>query len=143
MSHDPSFHAVPRGGIDPIRCADDALAVLALGAPYGADTIVILLDSEHRGASIMIVTGTDTPDAMFHILQRCVEAARDHREIDALILASSRPDGDVEPDDVHRWLEASDQCTAGGLELVEWFVLGRTGPRCPRALFGGTERWAA
>ena len=60
-----------------------------------------------------------------------------------MIVASSRPDGDVEPDDVHRWLEASDQCRAGGLELVEWFVLGRSGPQRPRELFGEPERWAA
>lgn len=143
MSHDPSFPAVPRGGIDPIRSADDALAVLALAAPYGDDTIVIPLDSERRGSSIMIVNGTDHPDAMFDVLETVTAAARGRGEIAALILATSRPSGDVEPDDVHRWLEASDQCAAGGLELVEWFVLGRSGPQCPRTLFGGTERWAA
>jgi hypothetical protein len=63
--------------------------------------------------------------------------------IEAMIVASSRPDGDVEPDDVHRWLEAGDLCRSGGIELIEWFVLGRSGPKCPRELFGEPERWAA
>jgi hypothetical protein len=141
MSRNSSFHAVPRGGIDPIRSAADALAVLALAAPYGHDTIVILLDAEHRGSSILIVSDTDDLDAMFQVLDRCLAATRDRQEIVGLVLASSRPTGEVEPDDIHRWLEASDQCAAAGLELVEWFVLGRRGPQCPRSLFGEPERW--
>jgi hypothetical protein len=141
---DPSLDCVPRGGIDPIRSADDALAVLALGAPYGHDTIVILLDADRCGCSVMVVTDTVDADAMFRVIDCCIEASR-HQPVvdavDAVILASSRPDGDVVPDDMHRWLEASDQCCAGGLELIEWFVLGRSGPRFPRRLFGEPERW--
>ena len=143
MSRNRSFHPVPRGGIDPIRSADDALAVLALGAPYEHDTILILLDEQRRGSSILIVSDTHGPDAMFRILDTFLAATRGDACAAGLILATSRPDGEVEFGDIHRWLEASDQCAAGGLELVEWFVLGRTGPRCPRALFGERERWAA
>ncbi len=143
MSRNRKFHPVPRGGIDPIRCAEDALAVLALAAPYGHDTIVILLDAERRGTSIMVVTDTCDDDALFRIISTCLAATAPHPPITAVILATSRPDGDVEPDDVLRWLEASDQCRAGGLELVEWFVLGRSGPQRPRELFGEPERWAA
>ncbi len=148
MSHSRSFHPVPRGGIDPIRSADDALAVLALAAPYDHDIIVILLDAQRRGSSIVIVSDTHGPDAMCRILDTFLAATRlatTHGDVEVagLILATSRPDGEIESDDVHRWLEASDQCAAGGLELVEWFVLGRTGPRCPRELFGEPERWVA
>jgi hypothetical protein len=142
MSRDRPFYPVPRGGIDPIRSAEDALAVLALAAPFGHDTIVILLDGNRCGTSVMVVTGTVDHDALFGVIGVCIAAAPD-TPIEAMIVASSRPDGDVEPDDVHRWLEASDQCRASGLELVEWFVLGRTGPRRPRELFGEPERWAA
>jgi hypothetical protein len=142
MSHDRTFHPVPRGGIDPIRSADDALAVLALAAPYGHDTIVILLDAERRGSSIMIVTDTVDHDALFDVIDVCVSATATHgAPIEAMIVASSRPDCEIVPDDVHRWLEASDQCRSGGIELVEWFVLGCAGPRCPRAMFGEPDRW--
>ena len=144
MSRTPRSHPVPRGGVDPIRSSDDALAVLALAAPYGHDTIVILLDEHRCGSSVMVVTDTVDRDALFRVIDACLRATAglDH-PFEAMIVASSRPDGDVEPHDVHRWLEASDQCRAGGIELVEWYVLGRSGPQCPRALFGEPERWAA
>ena len=142
MSRNRSFHPVPRGGIDPIRCRDDALAVIGLGAPYGHDTIVILLDTHRCGSSLLVVTDTVDADALFTIIDICITAASDDPDIDAVIIASSRPGGGTEPDDVHRWLEASDQCRAGGLELVEWFVLGDT-VECPRAQFGEPERWVA
>ena len=143
MSRNRKFHPVPRGGIDPIRSAEDALAVLALAAPFGHDTIVILLDADRCGTSVMVVTDTVDPDALFGVIAVCVAAAPPDTPFEAMVVASSRPDGDVEPDDAHRWLEASDQCRAGGLELVEWFVLGRSGPKRPRELFGEPERWAA
>jgi hypothetical protein len=142
MSHHRRFHPVPRGGIDPIRSADDALAVLALAAPYGHDTIVILLDGERCGSSIMVVNDTVDHDALFRVIDACVAASAAHgAPIEAMIVGSSRPDGDVESADVHRWLEASDQCRSGGIELIEWFVLGRSGPRCPRDMFGEPDRW--
>ena len=141
MSHDPALYPVPRGGIDPIRCANDALAVLALGAPYGHESIAILLDHRRRGSSVLVVNDTTEADAMFAVIDACLTARASVDVIDGLILATSRPGGDVVADDVHRWLEASDQCAAGGLRLVEWFVLGRRGPRCPRELFGEPPRW--
>jgi len=142
MSRNRSSHRVPRGGIDPIRCADDALAVLALAAPYGHDTIAMLLDEHRCGSSILIVTDTIDPDAMFTVIDTCLAVAHEVDDVDGLILATSRPHGGVEPDDVHRWLEASDQCRASGLELIEWFVLGTT-IRCPRGVFGEPARWTA
>lgn len=140
MSPNRSFHRVPRGGVDPIRCAEDALAVLALTAPYGNDTIAMLLDTRRCGSSIIIVNDTLDPDAMFTVIDTCVEVTVDRDDIDGLILATSRPGRGVEPDDVHRWLEASDQCQAGGLVLVEWFVIGAS-IRCPRELLGEPARW--
>lgn len=148
MSRDRSIHPVPRGGIDPIRSAEDALAVLALAAPYGRDTIAILLDTQRRGSSIIVVDDTLDDDAIFAVIDVCIAVADQVRcddgvVHDGLILASSRPGGGCTTADIHRWLEASDRCRAAGLLLVEWFVLGRRGPECPRSMFGEPERWAA
>jgi len=142
MSRNHPRHRVPRGGIDPIRSSDDALAVIALGSPYRNDTVVILLDAERRGSSILVVTDTIEPDAMFDVLESCVRAARDHPAIRSMILASCRPNGDVEADDAQRWFTASALCCSGGLELIEWFVLGST-IECPRQMIGEPHRWVA
>jgi len=74
MSRNRSYQPVPRGGIGPIECAHDALAVLGLGAPYGHDTIVILLDADRCGCSVMVVTNTFDTDALFRVIdepERC------------------------------------------------------------------------
>ncbi len=142
MSRNRRFHPVPRGGIDPIQSPDDALAVLALAAPYGHDTIVITLDDDRRGSSVVIVSDTIERDALFDVIDFFASAVASEPTIRALIVASSRPDDDLDVDDVHRWMVASDLCRAGGLELIEWFVLGRSGPRCPRELCGEPARWA-
>jgi len=41
---------------------------LGLGAPYGHDTIVILLDAHRCGCSVMVVTDTFDTDALFRVI---------------------------------------------------------------------------
>ena len=138
MSRSRSTHRAPRGGIDPIRCEADALAVLALGAPYGHDIIGITLDAERCGRTIHVVTGTVDPEALFRVIDLClIDSMPDAH---GLVLASSRPGGDLEAADRHRWIDAAAQCDDAGVELVEWFVLGRTITR-PRELAGAPPRW--
>ena len=113
--------------------------MLALAAPFGDDTAAILLDADRRGVGIVVVTGTTDPDAIFRVIAACGNARRP--EIAGLILASSRPGGDLVVDDLDRWLEASLQCDDAGIELVEWFVIG-THVACPRELAGDPPRWS-
>jgi hypothetical protein len=139
MSHTRSTHHVPRGGIDPIRGESDALAVLALLAPFGHDTIALVLDAERRGHTAFMVTGTTDPDALFTVIELCCAAST----VDArgLILASCRPGGGLDPSDPARWVDATQQCRVAGVELIEWFVLGGAIER-PRELVGDPPRWA-
>ncbi len=74
MSRSCSAHRIPRGFIDPIESRADALAVLSLAAPFGHDTVAILLDAERRGMGIFVVTGTTDPDAIFRIIDVCIQA---------------------------------------------------------------------
>ena len=138
MSRSRSTHHVPRGSIDPIDSRTDALAVLALAAPFGHDTVAILLDAQRRGVGILVVTGTTDPDAMFEVIDVCIQAQ--HTEVGGLVLATSRPGGDVMSTDASRWRRASSQCDEGGIELVEWFVIGEH-IACPRELAGDESRW--
>jgi hypothetical protein len=114
--------------------------VIALAGPYGNDTVAMFLDDRRCGSSILIVGDTFEPDALFDVIDACVGVAAEVDEVDAIVLATIRPLGGLDHDDVHRWLEASDQCRAGGIELVEWFVIG-DGVECPRAIFGDAPRW--
>jgi hypothetical protein len=138
MSRPYSSHRTPRSGIDPIRSEADALAVLALGAPYGHDIIGVGLDAERRGRTIHVVTGATDPEAIFRVIDLCL--ADPLAEVDGLVLASSRPGGGLEDADRFRWIEASMQCDDAGVELVEWFVLGRV-ISLPRELTGDPPRW--
>lgn len=137
--YDPrSAHRAPRGGLDPIRTEADALAVLALGAPYGEDTIGIALDDDRCGHTIHIVSGTTDPDSLFRVIDLCLAATQP--DAHALLLASCRPGRGAEPPDRFRWTEAATQCDDAGVELVEWFVFGR-GLELPRELAGDPPRW--
>lgn len=124
--------------VGPIDSETDALAVLALGGPYGHDTIAILLDAERRGIGAIVVTDTVDPDALFTVIDVCVTGPV--LDVDAVILATSRPGGDVTCDDLDRWSEATTQCNDAGVELVEWFVLANRVGR-PRELAGDPPRW--
>ena len=142
VSRNCSAHRVPRGHVDPIRSAADAIAVLALVAPFGHDSVAILLDDQRRGHGIVVVTGTTDADALFRLIDLCIETSvqPETHDTSAVILASSRPGGDMEAADAARWIEADLQCDDGGLELVEWFVIGHH-VACPRDLVGDPPRW--
>lgn len=139
MSRAHPAYPIPRGHIDPIRSRADALAVLALAAPYGHDTVAILLDARRCGVGLLVVTDTTDDDAIYTIIEVCVDA-RDN-VIAGLVLATSRPGGDMRADDRDRWTLASLQCDAAGVELVEWFVIGNH-VACPRELTDDPPRWA-
>jgi len=139
-----SARRIPAARIDPINSEFEALAVasIAVSWPPRAQTIVILLDSERRGLTIVCVNDTADPDAMFEVLDRCF-LSPDLEEFAALVLVTVRPGGSVEPNDVDRWFEASDECELVGLELVEWFVVVDRAILCPRVLIGESPRWTA
>ena len=138
MSRSCSTRRIPRGYIDPIESRADALAVLSLAAPFGHDTVAILLDTERRGIGIVVVTGTTDPDAIFGVIDVCVHSQ--YRDIGGLILATGRPGGDMQAADRDRWIEATMHCDDGGIELVEWFIIGEH-IACPRDLAGEPPRW--
>jgi DNA repair protein RadC len=140
MSRRCCTHRIPRGFIDPISSRTDALAVLSIAAPFGNDTVAILLDPERRGIGIIMVTGTIDPDTLFWVIDLCIEAR--YPNLAGLVLASARPGGDMEAADRERWIEATLHCDDAGIELVEWFVIGEH-IACPRDLAGEPSRWSS
>lgn len=137
-----SAHRLPRAGVDPIDSELVAFAMIAhmLGRPPRDETIALLLDDQRRGISVLVVNGTDRPDAMFAVLDLIVHGDHHGDELGAVVLASVRPGGAVDQADIDRWLEASDVLADRGIELVEWFVIG-IDVTCPRDLLGEPPRW--
>lgn len=134
----------PRAGTDRIDGAPSALAAisLALTRPLRPETVVLVLDPERCGRSIVVVDGTERPDDVLGVVECLAVGVGDSA---GLVVASVRPPGqgvDVCGDrtDADRWLEMSDLAETVGVEVVEWFVIGRT-IRCPRDLLGESPRW--
>jgi len=146
MSNDCSLHRLPRAGIDPIDSEFMALSMLSLmiDAPMRSETVVMLLDHEHRGISLLVVSRTVPFDSLFDVIDVVIQSQ--HPELGAIVVATIRPPAPGVPDldehDVDRWLEASEMVEDAGLELLEWFVIGAT-VNCPRDLVPEPPRWTA
>ena len=143
MPFPSSRSRAPRPDIDPIRSADEALAVLsvAITQPLVHETMSFVLDASGRGNTVTVVSGTNRPDMVVDIAECLAVAAATKPRARSIVLASVRPDSGMLPGDVDRWLEASAIVDQHGLVLLEWFVIGPMGPECPRDLLGEPERW--
>src|SRR3954452_25233108 len=132
----------------PIRSSLDAIAVLSLATarPLEFETIGFFLDDQSRSNTITVITGTTEPDSVLAVAECLALAAADSPTLCGLVLATIRPDSDNDlpatlQGDIDRWIEANSITEAHGIELIEWFVVGRAGVDCPRDLLGDPERW--
>ncbi len=129
--------------------AAGALAVIELTRrlPPTAETIVFFLDDRHRGVgTIVAVSDTIDPDDVLGVVEMLCRAATERiadGTISGIVVASCRPRQALLPDDDERWLDLCLLVESFGLTLVEWFVLGPTGPVLPREMGGEPERWGA
>lgn len=148
MSQFCGVHRPPRAGIDPVDSADAALAVirLAVTRPMRSEVVVLVLDGDRRGRTVVIVDGTDEPDAVVEIVERLAGSLVDAQGAAAIVVASVRPGGGPLDGDGDRWLEASEAAEQAGVELLEWFVisddLGPPTAWCPRDLLAEPPRWS-
>lgn len=158
MSRFCTTHRAPRAGIDPIVDPASALAVirLAISWPAEAETVVLVLDPDRRGRTVVVVQGTRYDDDVVEVVERFAEAiAWEIEDMAAgaspagMIVASVRPGRGPEPADADRWLEAGAVAETFGVELIEWFVLEAHGGDdhdrftawCPRDLLAEPPRW--
>lgn len=142
MSTRPHPRRVPRARIDTIGCPDDALVLVrgVLAVPARHETIVVVLDDAHRGLGVVSVSDTSQPESVITVVECIAQPDLFDGEGAALVVASVRPGGSVADDDIDRWFEICDLADDAELELVEWFVLGRS-VSCPRDLVGAPPRW--
>ncbi len=133
---------VPAAGIDRIASPYAALAVVisAMSPHERFETIIVTLDRERRGRTILVVTGTAEADALLGIADMIAELAIGDPDAGGVVIASVRPGGGIETGDFERWEEADEICADAGFDLVEWFVLGAS-IHCPRELGEVGPRW--
>ena len=133
----------------PVRSSADALEVvaLAISRPPRPETIAFVLDDDGYGTTVLVVDGTERPDAVIDVVERVAESA-EVAGAAAIVVATVRPaTASVEEEalladtDINRWFEASDVAADHGIELLEWFVVGPGGIVCPREAFGEPSRW--
>jgi hypothetical protein len=144
----PPTRCRPPHATQPIRSSLDAIAVvsLAIHRPLEFETIGFFVDDHSRSNTITVVTGTTEPDSVLAVAECLSLAAAQSPTLCGLVLATIRPDSDnhlsaMLPGDIDRWIEANAITEAHGIELIEWFVVGRSGVDCPRDLLGDAERW--
>lgn len=138
---------LPRAGIDPIRSADRALAVIGLARrdPPEPETVVLVLDHLRRGRAVLVVSGTHDPDDVLGVIDVVVEALTagtwtSEPASPSIVVASIRPGHDADPDDGARWIGLDARTAAAGVELVAWFVIGSSVHEVG-ARVGAAPRW--
>lgn len=152
MEH-TAVRRLPRAGIDTIDHPDIALAAIsmAITRPLRSETILLLLDDARRGRAIVVVSDTTERDQVIEVVE-CVTQGEGCEHLGAIVVASVHPDHrqhldeahdeahDEAPGDVDRWLEMSEIAALAGVDLLEWFVIGRS-ISCPRDRLGEAPRW--
>jgi hypothetical protein len=149
MSMFCAAHRLPRAAVDPIDGPVPALAVvdLAMRRPLRHETIALVLDGDRRGRTVVVVDGTDEPDAVLDVVERVAGSIAASGRPGCLVLATVRPGGGLLDGDDDRWLEASELADDVGVDLLEWFVISGDRPStaahatCPRDLLGEAPRW--
>ena len=149
MSMFCAAHRPPRAGVDPIDSAAAALAVVAMAMrhPPTDEIIALVLDPDRRGRTVVVVDGTESPDAVLDVVERVAGSIAAAGRTGCLVVATVRPGGGPVDGDDERWLEASDLADDVGVDLLEWFVVAGDTPSvaanawCPRDLIGEVPRW--
>lgn len=126
-----------------VDSADAALAVIAAAMhdPQRPEVLVLVLDSDLGGHAVVIVDGTDSPDAVIEIVELLAEGAAEADNPASFVVAAVRPGYGPLPGDADRWLELCEIAETHGCELVEWFIISDHVTWCPRDLLAEPPRW--
>lgn len=132
----------------PVRGPLDALSLITLAAatPSRPETICLLMDASRRGGTCVVVDGTDDDEAIESVadfvLAAIAELGAGVGVVDAVVLASVRPGRGAPGDSDHwRWFALRDRFEDAGIDLLDWFVLGRGATVSMAELTDSHVRW--
>lgn len=135
-------HRLPRAHIDPIDDAGARLLITStLAVPRRPETVIVFLDDERCGSTMVHVEDTCHPDAIYDVTELAAQVAVSCG-VAGIVLASVRPTDHERLDDAERWLDLDERLAGVGVELIEWYVFGR-GVTLPREMVGEPSRWVA
>jgi hypothetical protein len=115
----------------PIDTPDDARHALALATDDGRlDCVVVAcVDSCRLPLTMFVFDGRPQLDDDLELAVDAVVAAAASTDspLSSIFLGSSRPTAEPgpTPDDERRWVRMADTCRDAGVELLDWFLLGR------------------
>jgi hypothetical protein len=126
-----------------VDSADAALAVIstAMHRPPQPQVIALVLDNDLGGHAVVIVDGTDSPDAVIEVVELLAEGAAEAAHPSTFVVAAVRPGYGALPGDADRWLELCEIAETHGCELLEWFILSDDVAWSPRDLLAEPPRW--
>ena len=140
-------HTLHHPSAPPARLTDGVAALqlvdLAVSRPLRSETVIFLADDAHLGHTCFVVSGTSAADDVLDVAALVVEVAERSPAVHAVVLATVRP---VEPiasgrSDLDRGLELLELFEAGGLELLDWFVISPDGASSLREGTGLPPLW--
>jgi hypothetical protein len=139
------LHGASSGSAVPtlVDSADAALAVItaAMHHPLQPQVIVLVLDPDLCGHTIVIVDGAVSPDAVIEVVELVAEGSAESTRPATLVVAAVRPHFGALPGDADRWLELCEIAETHGCELLDWFVFSDEVAWCPRDLLAEPPRW--
>lgn len=114
---------------------------LAIAWPLRLETIVLLLDADHVGHTIVVVDGCSSPEAVLDVAEYLDRRRPGVGPLESLVICSVRPGGSMRPADVQLWRDLDTRFTAVGIELLEWIVATDNQALLPRVLADVPARW--
>jgi hypothetical protein len=117
---------VPPPGL-PLAGPEDALRVLLAVAsdPPAPETVALLLDGAHRGLTCFVCEGAHRAPQVAELGTLLGRLTDQEPAVAAVVLATARPDGGIEPeaDDERTFFSLQGALAERGVDLVDWFVL--------------------
>ena len=106
---------------------DDALRVAfaALAEPRRPETVVLLLDDEHRGSVVLICSDISEPSDVRQLASLLLEVRRSNPTLGAVVVATSRPDRGIMPtaEDERLFAAMRNDFAEVSVELLDWFLV--------------------
>jgi hypothetical protein len=117
---------IPLAGT-PLSTPDDALSVVlaAVAQPPEAETVVLLLDERHCGATCLVCRGAAAAEQVAMLVPLLVSVAATVPSLAAVVLATVRPGAGITVSgaDATAFAAMRDDLAAGDVDLHDWFLL--------------------